>query len=186
MQLYQGKAGPRFSPVVDGQVALDAGGQVQEAHDGAADAGHEEDVGALVAVLHQDAGHELDAVHQGQLPQLGWQEGSLRRLQRLDLADVGQVDRLQLATNMTGACDGVLWMGWILTPSLSGCYLQMTHKSAKFETLKPFCFLFLHWHVKGSPSKCIELKIDVTGLENILFAGTSKHHSARKFYKLGQ
>ena len=81
MRLNQGKAGPRLSPVVDGQVALDAGGQVQEAHDGAADAGHEEDVGALVAVLHQDAGHELDAVHQGQLPQLGWHEGSLCRLQ---------------------------------------------------------------------------------------------------------
>ena len=82
---------------------------MQEAHDGAADAGHEEDVGAVVAVLHQDAGHELDAVHQRQLPQLGRQEGPLRRLQRLDLADVGQVDRLQLATNVTGARDGVLW-----------------------------------------------------------------------------
>jgi len=54
----------------------------------------------------------------------------------------------------------------------------MTHKSAKFETFKPFCFSFLRWHVKGSPSKHIALKTDVREQENTLFAGSSVHHSA--------
>ena len=29
-----------------------------------------------------------------------------------------------------------------LTPSLPGCHLKTTNKAAKFETLKPFCFIF--------------------------------------------
>ena len=56
--------------------------------------------------------------------------------------------------------------------------------------------------MKGSPSKRTEWKIDVTGPQNILFAGASAHnnnnnkkkkkkkkkknHSARIFFRLGQ
>jgi len=40
--------------------------------------------------------------------------------------------------------------------------------------------------VKGFSSDCIALKVDVIEPENILFAGTSLHHSAWKFYRLGQ
>ena len=72
----------------------------------------------------------------------------------------------------------------LLTPSFPWCHLKTTHKNGKFKTPKPFCFCFLHWHVKGSPSKCIESKIDVIGPENILSAGSSVHHSARIFYRL--
>ena len=57
--------------------------------------------------------------------------------------------------------------GSSLTPSLPWFHWKSTHKSVKFETLKSFCLLFSHWHVKGSPSKRTELKINVTGLENI-------------------
>ena len=39
--------------------------------------------------------------------------------------------------------------------------------------------------MKGSPSKLIALKVDVTGPENILFAGASVQLSAQKFYRLG-
>ena len=59
------------------------------------------------------------------------------------------------------------------------------HKSTKFETLKPFFLSFSHWHVKGFSPKRIALKVDVTGLENILFAGASVYHSARKFTGFG-
>ena len=45
---------------------------------------------------------------------------------------------------------------------------------------------FSHWHVKGFSSKCIALKVDAIGLENILFVGGSVHLSAQKFYRLGQ
>jgi len=38
--------------------------------------------------------------------------------------------------------------------------------------------------VKGFLSKRIALKIDVTGLENVLFAGASVQLSARNFYRL--
>ena len=38
--------------------------------------------------------------------------------------------------------------------------------------------------MKGSPSKCVPLKIDVIGPEIILFAGSSVHLSAQKFYRL--
>ena len=40
--------------------------------------------------------------------------------------------------------------------------------------------------MKGFSSKPIALKIDVTGPENILFAGVSLHLSARKLYRLRQ
>ena len=59
-----------------------------------------------------------------------------------------------------------------LTPSLPGCRLKTTRKSAKFETLKPSS-AFSHWHVKGFSSKLTALKADVTGPENVLFAGAS-------------
>ena len=36
--------------------------------------------------------------------------------------------------------------------------------------------------MKGSPSKLTALKTDVTGPENILCAGASVYHSARKFH----
>ena len=39
--------------------------------------------------------------------------------------------------------------------------------------------------MRGSASKRIELKIDVIEQENVLFAGASVHHSARKLYRLG-
>ena len=58
------------------------------------------------------------------------------------------------------------------------------------QTLKPFClfffFFFFDWHMKGSPSKLVALQTEVTGSEKVLFAGASVHHSARKFYRLGQ
>jgi len=59
--------------------------------------------------------------------------------------------------------------------------LKTASKSEKFETIKLFCFLFSAWHVKGFSSKCIALKIDVTGPENGLFAGATVNHSARNF-----
>ena len=74
----------------------------------------------------------------------------------------------------------------ILTPSLPRCHLKTTHKVAKFETLQLFCLLFLHWYVKGFSSKRVALKIDVTGLETIPFAGAYLHLSAWKHYWLGQ
>ena len=52
-----------------------------------------------------------------------------------------------------------------------------------------FSFLFSHWHVKGFSSKfslSFSESRSVIGPENILFAGASLHHSARKFYMLGQ
>ena len=52
--------------------------------------------------------------------------------------------------------------------------------------LSLFVFCLSHWYVKGFLSKRIALKIDVIGPENKLFAGASLHHSARKFYRLGQ
>ena len=52
----------------------------------------------------------------------------------------------------------------LLTLSLPRCHLKTTHNSEQFETRKPFW----HWHVKGSPSKRIALKINVIGLENML------------------
>jgi len=66
--------------------------------------------------------------------------------------------------------------------------MKTTNKSAKFEEEEKEAFLSSssHWHVKGSSPKRIALKVDVTGPENILFAGVSVHHSARKFYRLGQ
>ena len=74
------------------------------------------------------------------------------------------------------------------TPSLPWRDLKTTNKRAKFETLKPlYIYIYLkHRHVKGFSSKQIALKVDVTGAENILFAGASVHLSARKFYRLGQ
>ena len=56
----------------------------------------------------------------------------------------------------------------LLTLSLPRCHLKTTHESEKFETRKPFWSSFSHWHVKVSPSKRIALKINVTGLENML------------------
>ena len=35
----------------------------------------------------------------------------------------------------------LVMFSWFLTPSLPGCYLKITNKSAKLETLKPFCLL---------------------------------------------
>ena len=58
----------------------------------------------------------------------------------------------------------------------------------KVQNLKPFSlvvFLFTLACERIS-IKHTELKIDAIGLENILLAGVSVHHSARKFYKLGQ
>ena len=60
-----------------------------------------------------------------------------------------------------------------LTPSLPWCHLKTTHKSAKFKPLSLFLFLYFlggQSYVKGSPSKSVELEIDVIGPENILFA----------------
>ena len=44
---------------------------------------------------------------------------------------------------------------------------------------------FSHWHVKGFSSKCLALKIDVTGPENILFASVSAHHSSPETLQAG-
>ena len=66
--------------------------------------------------------------------------------------------------------------------------LENEQQSAKFETLNDLSLLysFLHWHAKEFLSKCIALKVAVTGPENIQFAGASVHLSAGKFYRLGQ
>ena len=72
-----------------------------------------------------------------------------------------------------------------LTPSLP-CHLKTTNKSATFETFKPYCFLFLHWHVKGFSSKRIALRLDVIGPDDKLFAGASVQLSTRKVCRLGQ
>ena len=73
----------------------------------------------------------------------------------------------------------------ILQASLP-CHFKTTHKSAKFETLKPLCLLF-HTGMRkdfikmdSSESRCVERP------ENILSAGASLHLSAWKFYRLGQ
>ena len=47
-----------------------------------------------------------------------------------------------------------------LTPSLPCGHLKTTNKNAKFETLKPFLLVFLHWHMKEFSSKRITLKVD--------------------------
>ena len=60
---------------------------------------------------------------------------------------------------------------------------------AVFETnklLSLFLCPFSYWHVEERSSQHTALKVDVIGPENILFAGTSLHLSARKFYRLGQ
>ena len=75
---------------------------------------------------------------------------------------------------------------FLLTPSLPWCHVKTTNKRAKFQTLKPFCFLFSRWYVKEFSSTRIALKIDAIGPENVLFGGVSVCHSARKFYKLWQ
>ena len=74
----------------------------------------------------------------------------------------------------------------ILTPSLPWCHLKTTSKSVKFETFVKKIVSFSHWHVKGLLSQCIAFKVAVTGLEDILFAGTSLRLSAWTFYRLGQ
>ena len=85
----------------------------------------------------------------------------------------------------------LIQLDWALTPSLPWCHLKTIHKSAQFETLKLFSFLFfclffLHLHVKGFSSKRTALKVGVAGPENVLFGGASVHLLARKFYRLGQ
>ena len=39
-----------------------------------------------------------------------------------------------------------------------------------FETLKPFCLLFLHWHAEGFLSKRIALKVDVSEDRKIYYS----------------
>ena len=62
-----------------------------------------------------------------------------------------------------GTSYGQLWRltSRSLTPSLPWCHFKTTNKSAKFETIKPFCLLLSHWYVKGSPPKRIALKVDL-------------------------
>ena len=57
-------------------------------------------------------------------------------------------------------------------------------KCGKSKRIKPFCLLFLHWHVKGFSSNHTARKVEVIGPENTLFAGTSVHLSAQVFYTL--
>ena len=47
-----------------------------------------------------------------------------------------------------------------LNPTLPWYHLKTAHKSAKFQTLNPFCLLF-PWRVKGVSSPRIVLKVDV-------------------------
>ena len=67
--------------------------------------------------------------------------------------------------------------------------LEKTNKSAKFETLKPFSFLFRTVsHVQEFSSKRVALKRDIrykTG-KTYCFWGASVPLSARKFYTMGQ
>ena len=74
----------------------------------------------------------------------------------------------------------------VINPFTAMSHLKNTHKSVKFETIKPLCLLFLRWHVTESPLKRTTLKTDDTGPENLLFSGVSVHHSAQKLYRLGQ
>ena len=69
-------------------------------------------------------------------------------------------------------------------PSLS--HLSQHTKYHSYSFLVAFLSSYSHRYVKGSPSDRIALKVDVTGPENILFAGTSMHLSAQKCYRLGQ
>ena len=68
-----------------------------------------------------------------------------------------------------------------LTPTLPRCHLKTTIKSAKFQTLKAFCFLFwlacerIFIKRHSIASRC------VTELEKMPFAGASVHLSARTF-----
>ena len=73
----------------------------------------------------------------------------------------------------------------ILTPSLPWCHLQRTSNSMKYETLKPFIYVFARaWErifikTLSTEGRC------VTGPENVLFAGASVHLSARKCLRRG-
>ena len=82
---------------------------------------------------------------------------------------------------------GFFLLIFLFNPFIATTSLEMGSENAKFETLKHFFFFFsLACERKELSSKRIALKLDVTGPENILFAGTSLHLSARKFYTLGQ
>ena len=68
-----------------------------------------------------------------------------------------------------------------LTPSLPWRHLKTTHKSAKFEPFKPYCFLSGTGMWKGFVKAYSTESRFVTGPENTPFAGACVNHSARQW-----
>ena len=88
------------------------------------------------------------------------------------------------------ACIGILVKDFSLTPSPPRCHSKTTHRILKSETLTPFCLFFFFFFFALA---CERIFIKVHSTErrcvkrlDVLFAGTSAHLSARKFYRLGQ
>ena len=73
-----------------------------------------------------------------------------------------------------------------LNPFTATMPLQNDLQKCKIVSPSLFLFSFSHWHVEGFSSKHTALKVDVTGPENLLFAGVSVRLSAHKCYRLGQ
>ena len=74
----------------------------------------------------------------------------------------------------------------VLTLSLP-CHLKTTNKRENLEPLSLFCLLFFTLAYERIFTRLCSIEnICVVGPENMLFAGTSLHHSAQKFYGLGQ
>ena len=126
-----------------------------------------------------------------------WDEGTYRNSIQMQAVNTGTAwVRKQLIQSNSYWCKFLLVFFFftliiiqyvpLLTASLPWCHLKTTNKRMKLEILKPFDFLFSHWYVKGFLSKRVALKTDAIGPENILFAVTFVHKSARKFYGLWQ
>ena len=73
-----------------------------------------------------------------------------------------------------------LFQSFYLTPSLPICQLKTTNKCAKFETCNCFCLIF-HIDKWKDFHRNTPLKVDVIGMENILFAGVSVHFQPGNF-----
>ena len=74
-----------------------------------------------------------------------------------------------------------------LAPFTAMMSLENDHYKCNIGNTEAFLSSFWRWPVKGLSAQRTALKVDsVTGPENILFAGTPLHLSARTFYRLGQ
>ena len=63
--------------------------------------------------------------------------------------------------------------------------MSLEKQPIEMRSLKPVSLFGLLLHT-GMRKDRIALKADVIGPESIVFAGASVHHSAQKFYRLGQ